>query len=119
MDDKTDKNLHYLCPVSEISEGRPKVFSIRNDKGVKTEVALFNRQGKFYAISNRCAHQGGPLSEGILEGYIVTCPWHGWKYSVIDGKAPHKGGGSVRSYEIKVIDECIYLRLGYNSLFIF
>jgi nitrite reductase/ring-hydroxylating ferredoxin subunit len=32
----------------------------------------------------------------------VTCPWHEWKYSVIDGKAPHEGGDSVSSYETKV-----------------
>ena len=40
---------------------------------------------------------------------MVTCPWHGWKYSVIDGKAPHEGGDSVRSYETKVIGDWIYL----------
>ena len=76
MDDKTDKSLHYLCPVSEISEGRPKVFSIRNDKGVKTEVALFNIQGKFYAISNRCA---AVLEEEVnlpflSRGLVAFCP---------------------------------------------
>jgi nitrite reductase/ring-hydroxylating ferredoxin subunit len=39
----------------------------------------------------------------------VTCPWHGWKYSVIDGNAPHEGGDSVSSYETKVIGEGIYV----------
>jgi nitrite reductase/ring-hydroxylating ferredoxin subunit len=92
--------------VSDISEGKPKVFSVRNDKGIRIEIDLFNIfniEGKVYAISNRC------VNEGVLEGYIVTCPWHGLKYSVIDGKAPHEGGDSVRSYEIKVIEGCIYL----------
>ena len=44
--------------------------------------------GKFYAISNSCIHKGGPLSKGYLEGDIVTCPWHGWKYSIRNGKSP-------------------------------
>jgi hypothetical protein len=39
---------------------------------------------------------------------IVMCPWHGWKYSIIDGKSGHKGGDSVNSYEIKVINDKLY-----------
>jgi nitrite reductase/ring-hydroxylating ferredoxin subunit len=109
LDNKNDKNLRYLCTVSDIPEGKSKVFSISNNNSMKIQIALFNIEGKFYAISNRCVHEGGPLNEGILEGYVVTCPWHGWKYSVIDGKAPHEGGDSVRSYEVKVIEDHIYV----------
>jgi multimeric flavodoxin WrbA len=50
------------------------------------------------------------LSKGILDGDIVTCPWHGWKYSVKDGKSPHKGGDSVSSYPIRVSEGRIYVR---------
>ena len=105
VDDKRNSNkLRYLCRVSDISQGKSKTFTITYDNDTKKiEIAPFKIKGKFYAISNRCAHEGGPLSEGVLEGPIVTCPWHGWKYSVIDGKAPHEGGDSVSSYETKVI----------------
>jgi nitrite reductase (NADH) small subunit len=106
VDDK--RNSKYLCRVSDIPQGKSKTFTIGYDTK-KIEIALFNIEGKFYAISNRCAHEGGPLSEGVLEGHIVTCPWHGWKYSVIDGKAPHEGGDSVSSYETKVIGDWIYV----------
>ena len=111
VDDKKNGNkLRYLCRVSDISQGKSKTFTITYDNATKKiEIAIFNIEGKFYAISNRCAHEGGPLSEGILEGHIVTCPWHGWKYSVIDGKAPHEGGDSVSSYETKVIGDGIYV----------
>jgi nitrite reductase/ring-hydroxylating ferredoxin subunit len=37
---------------------------------MKIEIALFNIEGKFYAISNICVHEGGSLNEGILEGNI-------------------------------------------------
>lgn len=113
---KNDMVLHYLCAVSDISEGKPKLFSVRNDKSKGIEIVLFNIEGKFYAISNSCVHKGGPLNEGVLEGYVVTYPWHGWKYSVIDGKAPHERGDSVRSYEIKVIEGCIYLINSTSSI---
>jgi nitrite reductase/ring-hydroxylating ferredoxin subunit len=39
-----------------------------------TQVALFNVEGQVCATANTCAHRGGPLGEGSLEGRIVTCP---------------------------------------------
>ncbi len=51
-----------------------------------TAIALFNINGKFYAIDNVCKHQGGPLGEGFLDGNIVSCPWHGWMYDVTTGQ---------------------------------
>jgi nitrite reductase/ring-hydroxylating ferredoxin subunit len=85
-------NFHCLCRVTDIASGKSRSFSVSKGKGAKIEIAVFNIDGKYYAISNTCKHKGGPLSQGILEKKIVTCPWHGWKYSVINGKAPHEGG---------------------------
>ena len=106
--------FRYLCTIKELSPGASRQFSLSNDKGAKKiQIALFNVDGRFYCISNKCQHQGGPLSEGTLdeEKKVVTCPWHGWKYSIIDGKAPHKGGDSVDAYETKVIEDKIYVNL--------
>ena len=100
-------SFRYICKSEELSVGRSKQFSIIDERGETIEIAVFNINDKYYAISNTCQHQGGPLSESILdnEKKIVTCPWHGWKYSLIDGKAPHKGGDNVNSYEIKVVED--------------
>ena len=49
-------------------------------------VALFNVDGKYYAIGNSCTHVGGPLSEGTLEGTTVTCPLHGAQFDVSSGQ---------------------------------
>jgi multimeric flavodoxin WrbA/nitrite reductase/ring-hydroxylating ferredoxin subunit len=106
--------FRYLCTIKELSPGASRQFSLTNDKGTKKiQIALFNVNGIFYCISNKCQHQGGPLSKGTLdeEKKVVTCPWHGWKYSIIDGKAPHKGGDSVEAYETKVIKDKIYVNL--------
>ena len=104
--------FRYLCTIKELSPSRSRQFSLSNDKGTKKiQIAVFNVNGRFYCISNKCQHQGGPLSEGTLdeEKKVVTCPWHGWKYSIIDGRAPHKGGDSVDAYETKVIEDKIYV----------
>ena len=51
-------------------------------------IAIFVHDGRLTAISDICNHKGGPLSEGRLRGEFVTCPWHGWEYSVVTGKGP-------------------------------
>jgi nitrite reductase/ring-hydroxylating ferredoxin subunit len=48
-------------------------------------VLLVRRGGEVHAIAGLCAHQGAPLDEGTLEGDVVTCPWHGSKFCVLDG----------------------------------
>jgi nitrite reductase (NADH) small subunit len=55
------------------------------DVGDKT-IALFNISGSYHAIDDTCTHEGGPLSEGEVEGNIVTCPWHGAQFNVATGE---------------------------------
>jgi len=104
--------FRYLCTIEELPADKSRQFLVSNDKGAKKiQIAVFNVDGKYYCISNKCQHQGGPLSKGILDERkkVVTCPWHGWKYSIIDGKAPHEGGDSVDSYETKIIEDKLYV----------
>jgi nitrite reductase/ring-hydroxylating ferredoxin subunit/multimeric flavodoxin WrbA len=115
-DDNNNNNksstFRYLCTIEELPAGKSRQFVVSNDKGAKKiQIAIFNVDGKYYCISNKCQHQGGPLSKGILDEKkkVVTCPWHGWKYSITDGKAPHEGGDSVDSYETKIIEGKLYV----------
>ena len=82
-------------------------------KSVKVDghdIAIFNLDGSFYAISNTCAHRGGPLGEGDLSGKEVTCPWHGWTYDVTTGNATHTAA-SVKTYPVKVEGEDVFISL--------
>lgn len=66
-------------------------------------VAVFNHEGRFYALEGTCPHQGGPLGEGYLdEEGVVTCPWHGWQFRVTDGEAPLSPALRARTYEVEV-----------------
>ncbi len=67
----------------------------------KRDVAVFRVDGGFYALSNVCRHAFAPLAEGWLDGYVVTCPWHGWRYDVRDGTTDHPGA-DVRTYPVTV-----------------
>ena len=110
LDDNNPKDdFHYLCLAEDIPPGQSRSFSITDSKGTKKiEIAVFNIHEKYYGISNICQHKGGPLSKGLIEENVVTCPWHGWKYSIVDGKSSHKGGDSVDSYEINLVDNKLY-----------
>ncbi len=48
-------------------------------------LAIFRYEGNLYALDGMCAHQGGPIAEGQVEGGCVTCPWHGWQYELSTG----------------------------------
>ena len=66
-------------------------------------IAIFNANGEFHAIGDTCTHRGGPLSQGKIEGTVVTCPWHGAKYDIRTGKVlSPPAPGDVRSYRVVV-----------------
>ena len=70
-----------VARTDEIAPGQGKMVEVSGKK-----IALFNVEGSFHAIDDICTHRGGPLSEGVLEGKQVTCPWHGAIYDVISGE---------------------------------
>jgi 3-phenylpropionate/trans-cinnamate dioxygenase ferredoxin subunit len=59
------------------------------------EILLVRVGDKYYATENRCTHLGGDLSEGRLEGTVVTCPRHGSQFDLRNGKVVRwlKGSG--------------------------
>lgn len=67
-------------------------------------VAIFNVDGRFYAISNTCLHRGGPLGQGMLSGPSVMCPWHAWSWDVTTGENTANPELKVPSYPVKVED---------------
>ena len=67
--------------VSEISDGKMKHMEVDGK-----EILIANIGGKFYAISDRCGHMNALLSMGNLTGNTVTCPFHGAKFNVTNGK---------------------------------
>ena len=75
-------------------------------------LALFRVNGGFYAVSNRCLHRGGPLSDGELNEYKVTCPWHGWKYDVRTGAFDIIPTLKVKAFPVTEKDGTLYVEIG-------
>ena len=70
-----------IAKVNEISDGKMKHVEVDGK-----EVLIANVGGKFYAINDRCGHMNALLSMGNLTGNTVTCPFHGAKFDVTNGK---------------------------------
>jgi len=103
--------LVEVASIEELKSGTmKKVFAEGH------EILLARVGDKYYATDNRCPHMKGDLSQGKLEGTIITCPRHGSQFYVSDGGVVRwlKGGlmsklGSVlkmskplRAYNVKV-----------------
>jgi len=61
------------------------------------------------AYENRCAHLGLPLSEGRLEGGVLTCGAHEWEYDAASGCGVNPASASVRRYDVKIEGEEIWV----------
>jgi 3-phenylpropionate/trans-cinnamate dioxygenase ferredoxin subunit len=89
---------HVVASVDEIPPGGRKIVEVGG-----ISIGVFNLGGEFFALRNRCPHQGGPLCEGklwgLLEspapgqfklsrpGEILSCGWHGWEFDVRTGQS--------------------------------
>lgn len=74
-------------------------------------VALYNVDGRFYALANSCLHRGGPLGQGMLDGQVVMCPWHAWTWDVTTGENTANGTLKMPRYEVQVEDGQVYVKV--------
>lgn len=105
---------HVVATVEEIPPGGRKIVEVAG-----RSIGVFNVDGAFFALRNRCPHQGGPLCHGALAGFvsatkpgeyhlsrqgrILRCPWHGWEFDITTGQSwfdPRQV--RVRRYEVTV-----------------
>ncbi len=91
------EEFHKVAELSEVPVGRSKLVMLNNKA-----IALFNIEGKFYALHNLCPHEGGPLNEGRVKGHVVACPWHDLAFDVRNGQGIDGGGYCVGSYEVRL-----------------
>jgi len=68
------------------------------------EIAIFEADGKYFALDNSCPHEGGALAEGDIEDGEVLCPWHGWRYQLTTGECMTVPEDRVACYSVRVVD---------------
>jgi nitrite reductase/ring-hydroxylating ferredoxin subunit len=95
-----------VAEVGAVGDGQGAVV----EAGGRT-LALFNVDGVLYALDNACPHRGGPLGEGDLEGRIVTCPWHAWRWDVTTGHNANNPAVTTRCYPVHVAPDGVFVEL--------
>jgi nitrite reductase/ring-hydroxylating ferredoxin subunit len=106
---------HVVARVGDIPPGGRLIVEVAG-----REIGIFNVDGRYYALRNRCPHQGGPLCTGLVAGgleatrpgeyaydadrKLVRCPWHGWEFDVATGQSWFDPARTrVRSYPVAVL----------------
>ncbi len=106
MDSDTIKWVK-LAHVRDFQQTRWRSYSV-----LARKVGIVKRpDGTFYAIEVSCKHQNWDLTTGALEGDIVTCPRHHWKYNIATGECLTHDSTLLRRYALKVEDDTIYVSL--------
>ena len=107
---------HVVATTDEIKPGERKVVVVED-----REIVVFNLDGDYVGLLNRCPHQGGKLCDGVVTGHItsdepgiisyqrpgeiIRCPWHGWFFDLRTGQSWGEPDRiKTRNYEVAVAD---------------
>src|SRR5260221_814257 len=85
-----------LGPLVDFPDGVPVLKKAGNRRFVCVVV-----DAVVHALDDRCPHQGYPLSQGSVNGCVLTCDWHNWKFDLRSGACTF-GGEAVRRYPTRV-----------------
>jgi nitrite reductase/ring-hydroxylating ferredoxin subunit len=86
-----------VCATHELPSGARRVIEINDYE----EVLVLNVEGRVYAISNICPHQGAALARGVVEGEVLYCPLHRWGFTLTTGTCLADVSIRVRLYTIE------------------
>ena len=98
-----------VATVDEIPPGTGRTVEVQG-----VWIALFNVDGSFYAVDNTCPHAGGPLGEGYLDGHVVECPQHGWRFNVQTGTRPENPSITVACCLVRIEGNHVQVALPEN-----
>jgi nitrite reductase/ring-hydroxylating ferredoxin subunit len=110
-----EKGYVKATTTTAIKAGKTKKVTI---EGI--DILIINIDGKFYAIDALCTHYGGDLSDGTLQGNILTCPIHEAKFDVSNGKVISPPTEpldrpiieNLTSYPLRIEGQEIYIKIG-------
>jgi len=101
--------LENFVPVldeKELQDGTMKLLSIEG-----TPVLIVKQFGQIFVIDNRCPHQGCGFSDGSLDGFVIVCPCHEWRFDLRTGEYEKEPAMKLTKYEWKIKAGKIWVRL--------
>ncbi len=99
-----------VCDLADLA-GRLGLVA-RLDDGPNGPLAVYHVGGQVYAVQDVCPHAGARLSEGPLDGRVVTCPLHGSQFNVCTGERLRGPADiEIRTYRVEVEGAQVFLRV--------
>lgn len=95
-----------VADLNEIADGSSKIV---NASG--RSIAIFRINNQYFAVANSCLHRGGPLGEGEVRNYEVTCPWHGWRFNLINGAFSLIPTLKIKTFPVKETADGVFIEL--------
>ena len=96
-----------IAPVSDLPNGERLFVEIEGKP-----LVIFNIAGQFFSIGDVCSHDDGPVGEGDIEGFNITCPRHGAEFDIRTGKVTQMPAVvDIPAYPVKVVDGMIQVGL--------
>jgi nitrite reductase/ring-hydroxylating ferredoxin subunit len=91
----------------KLTENKPQLLIVRGQA-----LCLVMRDGVFYAVENKCSHNGEQLYKGVVNflGEVV-CPWHGYRFNIKTGREASERSRDLVTFPIKENDEGVFLAL--------
>lgn len=107
---REEKTLKQWIPIAHIDDiPRQGARVVTTTTG---NIAVFRSfDDRVFALLDRCPHKGGPLSQGIVHGWRVTCPLHNWVIELESGQAVSPDEGCARGFEVRVEEGMIAIAL--------
>jgi len=96
----------FLCKTDQVATGSSLLCEVGGQK-----IALFHTSEGFFALDDHCPHRSGPLSQGLMEGSTVACPWHQWVFNLSDGICRNIPGQKVAVYPVRVVGDGVEVEL--------
>jgi 3-phenylpropionate/trans-cinnamate dioxygenase ferredoxin subunit len=97
--------FEQVARVDEIVDGGRKSLIVDD-----VPVLLLRVGDDFYCIEDICTHDGQPLADGPMVGCEITCPRHGARFDVRDGKATCMPATEpVATYPVEVRDGAVFV----------
>ena len=101
-----EEKLEFYDIGKDDLESGGRLFVDVNEKSV----VIFNIAGKYFAISDVCSHDEGPVGDGLIDGFHIVCPRHGAEFDVRNGNAMTMPAvRSIPAFPIRIIDGRIFI----------
>ena len=103
---ESENDFVPVLDEKDLGEGKMKVVSV---EGIP--ILFIRQEGKIFVINNQCPHMACALSGGTLDGLVVVCPCHDWRFNLETGEYEDEPVFKLKMYEWKVKSGKIWVKL--------